>query len=109
MCLLINFTFNCFEIIVYLYHFQLYTYSSDINYEEFYKKWIPKECLPSDFGGDMPTVAEMHTDFRKELDDLRDYFLAEEAQRNNNNIANGKDNFKNNEIESLNIQKLEID
>jgi len=54
----------------------LYTYSSDINYEGFYQKWIPKECLPSDFGGDLPTVVEMHTDFRKKFDEMRDYFFS---------------------------------
>lgn len=88
----------------------MYTYSSDINYEDFYNKWIPKGCLPSDFGGDLPTVAEMHADFRKELDDLRDYFLAEEDQRNtNNNTKQGNDNLKRNEVESIRIQNLEID
>lgn len=86
----------------------MYTYSTDIDYEEFYKNWIPKQCLPSDFGGDLPTVAEMHLNFRKELDDLRDYFLAEEDQRNNN-IKSDKDDLKLNEIESVKIQNLEID
>lgn len=108
MCMCVLTDFRVLWSHVSLYDFQLYTYSSDINYEDFYKKWIPKECLPSDFGGDLPTVAEMHADFRKELDDLRDYFLAEEDQRNNNN-AKGKENLKNNGIESLRIQKLEID
>ncbi|XP_037039603.1 alpha-tocopherol transfer protein-like [Bradysia coprophila] len=86
----------------------LYTYTSDIDYDEFYKNWIPKQCLPSDFGGDLPTVAEMHTNFRKELDDLRDYFVAEEDQRNNN-AKNASDNLKINEVKSLKMQSLEID
>lgn len=101
---------KCVEII-FVYNFQLHTHTSDINYEEFYKKWIPKECLPSDFGGDLPTVVEMHKDFRKELDSLRDYFLAEEDQRNNNS-KNDNENLKDikkSGIDSLRIQNLEID
>lgn len=87
---------------------QLFTYTSDIDYEEFYKKWIPKECLPSDFGGDLPTVVEMNANFRKEFDELRDYFLAEEAQRTNS-TDDVKENSKTNNIESIRIQNLEID
>lgn len=56
----------------------------------------------------MPTVAEMHINFRKEMDDLRDYFLAEVDQRNNN-IKIGNGNSKDKDIESLRIQNLEID
>lgn len=97
-----------FSVVVANNNFQLYTYTSDMDYEEFYKNWIPKQCLPSDFGGDLPTVAEMHANSRKEFDDLRDYFLAEEDQRNNN-AKNGNDSVKISEIKSLKIQKLEID
>lgn len=61
---------------------QLHTYSADINLEEFHKKWVPKECLPSDLGGDLPSIVEMHKAFRKEMMDMTDYFVAEEHQRN---------------------------
>ncbi|KAJ6642975.1 Alpha-tocopherol transfer protein-like [Pseudolycoriella hygida] len=86
----------------------LYTYSSDINYEDFYTKWIPKECLPSDFGGDLPTVAEMHNNFRKDLEALHGYFLAEEAQRKII-IKTGKNNLKKKDVESLSLVNLQID
>lgn len=49
--------------------------------EEFHKKWIPKECLPSDLGGDLPSIVDMHAAFRQELSSLRNYFVAEEQQR----------------------------
>lgn len=52
--------------------------------EEFHKKWVPKECLPSDLGGDLPSIADMHLAFRQEMTDLRDHFIAEEQQRNRN-------------------------
>lgn len=50
--------------------------------EEFHKKWVPKECLPSDLGGDLPSIVDMHNAFRKEMMDMTDYFVAEEQQRN---------------------------
>lgn len=70
---------------------QLYTYQSDMNLEEFQSKFVPKESLPKELGGDLPTIAEMHAAFRKELSTLSDYFKAEERQRD---VANGLDKPK---------------
>lgn len=42
---------------------------------------MPKECLPQEFGGTLPPMAELHDKFRIELTELTDYFKAEEAQR----------------------------
>lgn len=64
---------------------KLFTYQSDINFEEFHAKFIPKDCLPKELGGDLPTIAEMHATFRKELEDLSDHFIAEEQQRDEAN------------------------
>jgi hypothetical protein len=38
--------------------------------------------LPSDFGGDLDSVEELHKKHREELMELRDYFLIEENQLN---------------------------
>lgn len=51
-----------------------------MDYEEFYEKCIPRSSLPSDFGGDLPSIAKMHEDHCKEFLRLRDYFLTEEKQ-----------------------------
>lgn len=105
MCLQKFLSFSFLSIIT----LQLYTHTSDIDYDDFYKNWIPKQCLPSDFGGDLPTVAEMHTNFRKEFDDLRDYFLAEEDHRNYDAEHAKSDEFKINQMKWLNMKSLQID
>lgn len=48
--------------------------------EKFYKEHVPKSSLPSDFGGDLPSVKELHEKHCKEFIRLRPFFLAEEKQ-----------------------------
>lgn len=53
-----------------------------MNYDDFHRDWIPKECLPSDLGGTLPSIEQLHNEFtKKELINLREYFQAEEEQR----------------------------
>lgn len=49
--------------------------------EQFHEKWIPKQSLPAELGGDLPPIAEMHAAFRQELVDMAGYFIAEERHR----------------------------
>lgn len=49
--------------------------------EEFYSKVIARDGLPSDFGGTLASVSELHEQFKTEYYNLREYFIAEEAQR----------------------------
>lgn len=51
-----------------------------MDYEKFYAEHIPKSCLPSDFGGDLESVEELHEKHCAELMGLRNYFIAEEQQ-----------------------------
>lgn len=51
-----------------------------MDFEKFYAEHIPKSCLPSDFGGDLESVAELHKKHCTELVGLRNYFIAEEQQ-----------------------------
>lgn len=51
-----------------------------MDYEKFYEEHIPKSSLPSDFGGDLESVAVLHEKHSKELMRLRNYFIAEEQQ-----------------------------
>ncbi|EZA50388.1 alpha-tocopherol transfer protein-like isoform X2 [Ooceraea biroi] len=45
--------------------------------------YIPPECLPKDFGGELDCVASLHEAHCEKLDQLRDYFLEEEARFHN--------------------------
>ncbi|KAL7038242.1 hypothetical protein ACKWTF_009517 [Chironomus riparius] len=58
----------------------LHLHSSGLDLEKFYKEHVPKSSLPSDFGGDMPSIKELHEKHCKEFVRLRPYFLAEEKQ-----------------------------
>lgn len=51
-----------------------------MDFEKFYAEHIPKSSLPSDFGGELESVAELHDKHSKELKSLRNFFLAEEEQ-----------------------------
>lgn len=62
----------------------LYLHTSNANFEKFYEEWIPKSCLPSDLGGDLKSIDELHQDHIKEFERQRNYFLSEERQRNGN-------------------------
>lgn len=55
----------------------------NMNYDLLQEKFgIPKSHLPSDYGGDLPSLEDMHTQQRKELMGMRDYFKMEEAHMN---------------------------
>lgn len=53
-----------------------------MDWEKFYSECIPKSHLPSDFGGDLASVEELHKLHRIKLMGLRDYFVMEEQQMN---------------------------
>lgn len=55
---------------------------SNMDYEKFYKECIPRSHLPSDFGGDLASIEELHKENRQHIMNLRDYFLLEEQQSN---------------------------
>lgn len=53
-----------------------------LDLEKFHKEHIPKSHLPSDYGGQLKSVAELHEQTRQTFKKLRDYFLYEEMQTN---------------------------
>lgn len=73
-------TDHLFKPLYFAFCLQLHLHSSNMDYEKFYQEYIPKSSLPSDFGGDLESVAELHEKHCKELKRLRSYFLAEEQQ-----------------------------
>lgn len=56
----------------------MHLHPSNMNMEEFYAKHVPKSSLPSDFGGDCPSVSEMHEAFKKEFMNMKDFFATDE-------------------------------
>ena len=58
----------------------MHMHSSSMDYEKFYKDYIPKSCLPSDFGGDLESVEVLHQKHCKEFQRLQPYFKWEEEQ-----------------------------
>lgn len=50
----------------------------------FYEKFLPKKCLPEDYGGDLPLIRELHQRNIEKLTDMQPHFEAEERQRHQN-------------------------
>ena len=59
---------------------KIYFHSSVKDLEHFYKEHIPKSNLPSDYGGDLESIEELHKKQREEFMEMREYFLMEEKQ-----------------------------
>jgi hypothetical protein len=59
---------------------KIHIHTSDINWEDFYQKHIPKSHLPCDYGGELPSVAELSKQEHKTLIGLKEYFENEERQ-----------------------------
>ena len=53
-----------------------------MDYEKFYTEWIPKSCLPSEYGGDLESLDEFHDKHRKSMLKMREYFLLVERLLN---------------------------
>jgi len=53
-----------------------------MNFEKFYQECVPKSHLPSDYGGDLESVEDLHKKQRENLMKMRNYFLFEEQQMN---------------------------
>lgn len=67
---------------------QLHLHKSNMNWDEFYTKYIPKTSLPSNYGGTCPSIEELNDSFRTELIAQREYFLWEERQRSTDTNGN---------------------
>lgn len=50
------------------------------DFEEFQKKCVPAICLPSDFGGDLKSVSELHKAHCEEFVRLRHFFIEDEIE-----------------------------
>lgn len=61
---------------------RIHLHNSSAGYENFFKKFVPRSHMPSDYGGNLASVLELHEQNRKVLEEMRDYFLWEEDQLN---------------------------
>jgi hypothetical protein len=61
---------------------KIHWHTSDMDYEKFYEEHIPKSCLPSDYGGDLDSIEELHKKHKELLMSQNEYFLLEEKQMN---------------------------
>ncbi|KAG5679565.1 hypothetical protein PVAND_009125 [Polypedilum vanderplanki] len=60
---------------------KLHLHPSNTDYDKFYKEWnIPRESMPSNFSGYLENVEKLHQNHCKILEDLREYFLADEKE-----------------------------
>lgn len=49
-----------------------------MDYEKFYEDFIPKACLPNDYGGDLDTIEVLHQKQCKVLQEANELFYFEE-------------------------------
>lgn len=61
---------------------RIHFHPQNIDWEKFHKDFVPKSHLPSDYGGDLASIDELHEKQREDLMDLQDYFTLEEWQKN---------------------------
>jgi len=60
---------------------QLHFHPPSMDMEKFYATYIPKRCMPEDFGGELPNTRILHKDNTLKLESMRPYFDAEENLR----------------------------
>lgn len=57
---------------------QFVFHRSDLNWEEFYEKYLPRRSLPSDLGGDLPAVDDMQQRLIDRMAELTAYYETDE-------------------------------
>ncbi|XP_055611347.1 alpha-tocopherol transfer protein-like [Uranotaenia lowii] len=79
----------------------LFLHPVNANLDKLYDEWIPRSCLPSDYGGELKSVAELHQDHIKKFEQMQPFFIAEER------VRTGKSNLIDETREK--IKSLDID
>lgn len=60
--------------------FQIHFHYASVDYNKFFDEVVPRSCMPSDFGGDLESIEELHKQTCIELNNQNYYFLMEELQ-----------------------------
>lgn len=61
---------------------RVHFHPANIDYEKFYEECLPKSCLPSDYGGELDSIDQLHKQHRQSLLEMREVFLLEERMFN---------------------------
>lgn len=48
--------------------------------ENFFEKYVPASCMPSDFGGELPSLSQLSEDIQHEIRKLKTFLEIEEKQ-----------------------------
>lgn len=70
---------------------RVHFHTADLDMEKFYRDHIPKSHLPSDYGGDLETVAVLHEKSYERMLTVQDYFTAEEKIVYNDEVSDDED------------------
>lgn len=57
---------------------RVHFHPTKMDWEKFYEDFIPKSCLPSDYGGELESIGVLHEKQKKVLRDLSELFYHEE-------------------------------
>ncbi|KAL7030133.1 hypothetical protein ACKWTF_006537 [Chironomus riparius] len=56
----------------------IHIHPSNLNYEEFFEKHVPRHCMPADYGGDLQPLKILHSKNVETLLSYKEYFYLEE-------------------------------
>ncbi|XP_070491774.1 alpha-tocopherol transfer protein-like [Chironomus tepperi] len=56
----------------------IHIHTADMDYNEFFEKHVPRHCMPSDYGGDLPSLDELHAKNIETLRTMKEYYRLEE-------------------------------
>ena len=56
----------------------IHIHTPDLDYNEFFEKYVPRHCMPSDYGGTLPSFEELHAKNVESLTAMKEYFYLEE-------------------------------
>ncbi|XP_070491802.1 alpha-tocopherol transfer protein-like [Chironomus tepperi] len=56
----------------------IHIHTPDMDYNEFFEKHVPRHCMPSDYGGDLPSLDELHAKNIETLTSMKEYYYLEE-------------------------------
>lgn len=56
----------------------IHVHPTDLDYDDFFLKHVPKSCMPADYGGDLEPVEKLHAMNVDSLVAKKEYFYLEE-------------------------------
>jgi CRAL/TRIO domain len=57
---------------------RVHFHSTKMDWEKFYQDYIPKSCLPSDYGGELDSIKVLHKKQCGVLEDINEFFYHDE-------------------------------